>query len=151
MWENHINFGAGKPHLQQGNVGSTTSEIFALRKPFDYLKPCIIFSFDYINTLDSEATMRAYRKKTDDTYENVARFLHRLVVPLITAQFVVRWTMHVQQHSPPVRLIAWHLASRSSAHGANGGMHHLACPQPPPPHDLPPLIGMLSRTTRALL
>jgi cytochrome b561 len=91
--------------------------------------------------------MRAYRKKTDATYDSVVRFLHRLVVLLTAAQFVNGWTMpHVRRRTLPVGLIAWHLAVsaqrvrrwwHASLDASRTGRHRT------------PLIGTLSSTTHA--
>lgn len=43
-------------------------------------------------------------------YDAVSRFLHWLVVALVSAQFVIGWTMpDVHRDTQPVGLIAWHL------------------------------------------
>ncbi|MFP6560812.1 cytochrome b [Paraburkholderia sp. B3] len=48
-------------------------------------------------------------------YDAVARFLHWLVVALVSAQFVLGWTMpDVHRGTQPVGLIAWHIAVGTS-------------------------------------
>ena len=43
-------------------------------------------------------------------YDGVAKFLHWLVVVLITAQFIIGWTMpDIHKGTRPEGLIAWHL------------------------------------------
>ncbi|MEA3119255.1 MAG: hypothetical protein QOI13_2525 [Paraburkholderia sp.] len=96
--------------------------------------------------------MRVYRKRTDAAYDNVARFLHWLVVLLIAAQFVIGWTMpNVQRDTQPVGPIAWHLAVGAALVAAMVTRVAWRLTHEPPPHPLPPLIGTLSKATHALL
>jgi cytochrome b561 len=96
--------------------------------------------------------MRVHRKTTDARYDNIARFLHWLVVLLIAAQFVIGWTMpDVQRNTLPAGLIAWHLAIGTALMAAMLARVAWRVTHRPPPHHLPPLIGTLSGATHALL
>jgi cytochrome b561 len=96
--------------------------------------------------------MRVSRKRTDATYDSVARFLHWLVVLLIAAQFVIGWTMpEVQRDTLPEGLIAWHVAVGTALVAAMVARVAWRVTHRPPPDHLTPLLGTLSRATHALL
>ncbi|MCC8392582.1 cytochrome b/b6 domain-containing protein [Paraburkholderia sp. MMS20-SJTR3] len=85
-------------------------------------------------------------------YDAVARTLHWLTVLLIAAQFVIGWTMpDIHRDTQPVGLIAWHLGVGATLIVVIVLRALWRLTHRPAPHELPPLLGVLSSTTHFLL
>jgi cytochrome b561 len=96
--------------------------------------------------------MSAIEQHGNATYGLVARLLHWLIVVLIVAQFVLGWTMpDVHRDTQPVGLIAWHLTIGTALIAAMAVRIVWRLTHRPPPGNLPPLLGTVSRSTHFLL
>lgn len=96
--------------------------------------------------------MSAISQHGDETYGLVARLLHWSIVVLVAAQFVLGWTMpDVHRDTQPAGLIAWHLAIGTALIAAMAVRIVWRLTHRPPPVNLPPLLGAVSRTTHFLL
>ncbi|WP_207005543.1 cytochrome b [Trinickia mobilis] len=96
--------------------------------------------------------MSNLKQHGDQTYDGMARFLHWLIFVLIVAQFVVGWVMpDVHRDTQPQGLIAWHLGIGATLIAAIALRIVWRVTHRPPPHNLPPLLAVLSRGTHFLL
>jgi cytochrome b561 len=85
-------------------------------------------------------------------YDGVARFLHWAIVILITAQFVIGWTMpDIHRDTQPVGLIAWHLGVGAVLVAAVAIRIVWRLTHRPAPASLSPLLSTVSRATHFLL
>jgi cytochrome b561 len=86
------------------------------------------------------------------TYDCIARLLHWLVVALITAQFVIGWTMpDVGRDTHPVGLIAWHLGVGTALIAIMMARIVWRLTHRPPRHTLSPVLSAVSGMTHFLL
>ncbi|MEX3934559.1 cytochrome b [Paraburkholderia phymatum] len=85
-------------------------------------------------------------------YDGIARLLHWLVALLITAQFLLGWTMpDVHRDTLPDGLIAWHLGVGAAIVAAVVCRILWRVTHQPPPAELTPALSFISRATHALL
>jgi cytochrome b561 len=89
---------------------------------------------------------------TEPSYDLVARLLHWLVVGLVTAQFVIGWTMpDVHRGTVPDGEIAWHLSVGTALLAAMACRVLWRATHRPPPDNLPPLFRVASKITHLAL
>jgi cytochrome b561 len=85
-------------------------------------------------------------------YDDVAKFLHWLVVVLITAQFVIGWTMpDIHKGTLPEGLIAWHLGVGATLIAAVASRIVWRLTHRPAPAPVSPLLRRVSHITHGLL
>lgn len=85
-------------------------------------------------------------------YDAVARFLHWLVVALVSVQFVLGWTMpDVHRDTQPVGLIAWHLLVGTALLAAMACRIAWRATHRPPADDLSQPLRAISSATHCAL
>ncbi|MDR7008053.1 cytochrome b (plasmid) [Paraburkholderia strydomiana] len=85
-------------------------------------------------------------------YDGVAKFLHWLVVVLITAQFIIGWTMpDIHKGTRPEGLIAWHLGVGATLVAAVILRIVWRLTHRPGPAPVSPLLRTVSHVTHGLL
>ncbi|WP_374709886.1 cytochrome b [Paraburkholderia sp. DD10] len=85
-------------------------------------------------------------------YDGVAKFLHWLVVLLISAQFVIGWTMpEIHKDTRPDGLIAWHLGVGATLIAAVALRIVWRLTHSPAPADVSPSLRIVSNVTHGLL